>query len=299
MRLKMILPQVEASALLPPEVCPRRDCNGTHLRLHQRVSKPLKDTVYSEVPAFRYVCLRCGHTFRVYPQGVSKAHTSARVEGLGVMFYLLGLSYGATSLVLEALGVYMCKSRVYDAVQEAAKKVPGLKRRSIFGELRRPALGGDLTSVRCNGKWLTLGLAVDDTEGTVLSLDILPGEDAETLKMWLKPLFKATGAKFLVSADADGFKQVANEEGMKHQVCESHVGRNTEALIKELKEKAQDDGDGSLGAIGLSPEEAVADLERLGELLRRRAPDPQRSLYQAEYSQPPCGLTPKVGGLDS
>jgi hypothetical protein len=35
------------------------------------------------------------------------------VKGLGVMLYLLGLSYGATSLALEALGVYMCKTSVY------------------------------------------------------------------------------------------------------------------------------------------------------------------------------------------
>jgi hypothetical protein len=27
------------------------------------------------------------------------------------MLYLLGLSYGATSLALEALGVYLCKRR--------------------------------------------------------------------------------------------------------------------------------------------------------------------------------------------
>ena len=39
------------------------------------------------------------------------------------MLYLLGLSYGTTSLALEALGVYMCKTSVYEAVQAAAEKV--------------------------------------------------------------------------------------------------------------------------------------------------------------------------------
>lgn len=37
------------------------------------------------------------------------------------MLYLLGLSYGEVSLALEALGVYICKSGVYDAVQTAAE----------------------------------------------------------------------------------------------------------------------------------------------------------------------------------
>lgn len=96
------------------------------------MSKALRDTVYQEVQAYRYQCLKCGRTFRVYPQGVSSAQTSQRVKGLVVMLYLLGLSYGATSLALEAIGVSMCKSRVYDAVQEAASRVPGLKREQVF-----------------------------------------------------------------------------------------------------------------------------------------------------------------------
>ncbi|HEY6409831.1 MAG TPA: hypothetical protein VIY29_20420 [Ktedonobacteraceae bacterium] len=50
------------------------------------------------------------------------------VKGLAVMLYLLGLSSGAVSLALEGLGVYLCKSRVSDAVQEAAKRVPGWHR---------------------------------------------------------------------------------------------------------------------------------------------------------------------------
>jgi len=50
----------------------------------------------------------------VYPRGVSRAQTSLRVKGLAVLLYLLGLSCGAVSLALEALGVYLYKSVVYD-----------------------------------------------------------------------------------------------------------------------------------------------------------------------------------------
>ena len=55
--------------------------------------------------AHRYECLRCSRTFRVYPQGVTKDHISRRVKGLGILLCLLGLSYGAVSLALDALGV--------------------------------------------------------------------------------------------------------------------------------------------------------------------------------------------------
>jgi len=86
--------------------------SGAHFRERQEVNKAVRDTVHQQGVARRYECLRCHRTFRVYPRGVTKAQVSLRVKGLAVMFYLLGLSYGAVSLVLEALGVYLCKSRV-------------------------------------------------------------------------------------------------------------------------------------------------------------------------------------------
>jgi hypothetical protein len=46
------------------------------------------------------------------------------VKGLVVVLYLLGLSYGAVSLFLEALGLFMSKALVYYTVQEVAQKVP-------------------------------------------------------------------------------------------------------------------------------------------------------------------------------
>ena len=164
----------------------------------------MKDTEYDAVSAQRTECLRCRRTFRVYPQGVTHAQSSQRVKGLGGMLYLLGLSYGATSLALEALGMYMCKSSVYEAVQAAAKKVPGMKRTKAFAGIQTPALGGDLTSVKCNGEWLPLGLTVDDTDGLVLTVDALSAEDGDTLKEWLGPIVQAVDAKLLVTDDADG-----------------------------------------------------------------------------------------------
>lgn len=123
MRLQLILPQVQPTEFKEPAVCPHNGCQGRYFEHHQEVDKPLKDTTYGVVSAHRYRCLRCGGTFRVYPEGVTQAQTSQRVKGLAVMLYLLGLSYGATSLALEALGVYMSKSSVYEAVQAAAERV--------------------------------------------------------------------------------------------------------------------------------------------------------------------------------
>ncbi len=281
MRLQLILPRVDPTEFTEPRECPY--CGGRYFRVLQTVSKPLRDTVCHQVCARRYVCLKCGHTWRVYPTGVSRAQVSRRVEGLAVMLYLLGLSYGAVSLALDALGVSLCKSQVYDAVQEAARRVPGMQREAVFGTLQTPVVGGDVTSVRCNGQWLPLGLCVDDTSGLVLSVDGLPGEDTDTLQAWLTPIATAVGAELLVSDDADAFKQVADRLALQHQVCKSHVLRNTDALVESLVPAAEQDADGSLSALALSPQQTVADLLHLKDWVRTRLPETEAELEQLFY----------------
>jgi hypothetical protein len=119
---------------------------------------------------------------------------------------------------------------------------------------------------------------VDDTSGLVLTVDELTGEDAETLKSWMEPIAAAVGARLLVTDDADSLKTVADELALEHQVCKGHVVRNTEALIENLKALAAQDVDGSLSAIGVAPEQALADLERLGELIYSRQPEEEAEL---------------------
>lgn len=109
----------------------------------------------------------------------------------------------------------------------------------------------------------------------MLSVDGLTGEDATTLEHWIEPIADAVGAEILITDDADGFKTVANELGLDQQVCKSHVKRNTEALVETLQ-AAIATGDGepaSLVAIGVSAEQAIADLNRLLELVNDRNPD--------------------------
>ena len=242
--------------------------------------KPLRDTQYSEVRARRYRCLSCGCTFRVYPAGVSREQFSQRVKGLAVALYLLGLSYGAVSLLLEALGVFMSRTMVYYTVQHAARNVPGMKREEVFEGVRTPALGSDVTSVKVKGKWYPIGVAVDAVGGIGLSVEGLSEEDAETLKGWLEPIAEAVGAELLVTDDADAFKEVADELGLEHQVCKSHVKRNTERLVEELRPLAERDQDGSLRALGVSAEQAVADLDRLKELVERRRPEDKEEVRE-------------------
>lgn len=288
MRLKLLLPSVEPHAFVERSVCPYAKCGGQHFHLMQEVPKPVRDTVYRQVTARRYQCLRCGRSFRVYPQGISDDQTSARLKGLAVLFYVMGLSYGAASLVLTALGHPLGKTAAYEAVQAAGEKVAGLRRDAVRVSTARllvAALGADLTSVKCKGEWLTLGVTTDAVVGTTLTIDILDNGEADTLKEWVGEVAAAVHAEVLVSDDADGFKTAADDNDLKHQVCKSHVVRNTEAWHDAMAPELAQDRDGSLAEIGVTPAQALADNDELLRLMKERQPTPEADAKLEEIHQ--------------
>ena len=298
MRLKLILPVVDVEKYNRPEECPY-GCGGKAFWLRQEVHKSVRDSTHSEVIARRYECLHCRRTFRVYPQGINQKQFSQRAIGLAVMLYLLGLSYGAVVLLLEALGLWIGKTTVYEAVQAMAERVPGMKQSHLLDDYRTPALGADLTSVKCKGKWLPLGVTVDPLTGITLSIDQLPAEDAQNLKAWLEPIIEAVDACVLVTDDADAFKTAADENGMYHQVCKSHVLRNSEALIEQLQANLTNGCNSSLEQIGVSVQQALLDLQRLNELIHLRSPEAGHELerlYQRyqDAKPPPRGKPASV-----
>ena len=214
----------------------------------------MRDLRLTAVVAHRYQGPRCGRTFRVYPTGISHDQTSARLKGLAVMFYALGMSYGAVALALGGLGCPLSKVAVYNAVQAAGAAVAGLRRTAVRarGRLRAGAGGGpDQRAVRraVAGGWGERRCG----QRAGARLDVLPNAEATTLRAWVGELAAAVGAEVLVSDDADGFKTAADEHGLAHQVCKKHVVDNTERLVAELSAAVADDPDGSLAALGVTP----------------------------------------------
>jgi hypothetical protein len=300
-RLSLILPPVQPEVYPAVAECPYAGCGGRHFQPWQAVAKPLRDTQLSAVVAQRSRCVRCGRTFRRYPAGVSHDQTSARLKGVAVMFYVLGMSYGAVSIAMTALGWPLSKVAVYYAVQEAGAAVAGLRREAVRqGGGRVVGLGVDLTSVRCAGQWLTVGVSVDAVAGTVLSLDLLPNGETATLTAWVAELAAALGAELLVSDDADPFKTTADANGMDHQVCKAHVGRNTEAWVEAITSALAADADGSLAVLGVSSEQAVADCQDLLRLMTERQPSPEASATLAAIHRRYLGAAkPPKGGTMS
>ncbi len=243
MHYSVRLPKVEPQMIQPPSRCPFRDpqhpkrkCGGTHFKEHQLVcAKPLRDTHVSQVTARRYRCLKCQHTFRVYPTGVSHAQQSDTVKGLSVLLYILGLSYQAVSDVLDSLGCFIGKSTVYDNVQAAGTRAIKLRQAWVKQQTGQvQVLGLDFTHVKCQGEDQILAVATALLTGRPLTFDILEAETALRTEHWIRDLAKTLGAEVLVTDDADGLKTVADDLGLKHQICRAHVNRNVHDLIAAL-----------------------------------------------------------------
>ena len=132
--------------------------------------------------------------------------------------------------------------------------------------------------MRGKGAWLTVGVSVDAVTGLALSIDVLPSADAATLTAWVTELADAIGAEVLVSDDADPFKTAADACGLTHQVCKTHVRRNTEAWVEAIAPALAGDADGSLAALGVAPAQAVGDCQILLRLVTERQPTSEASV---------------------
>ncbi len=291
MRLRISIPDVERERVRPPEACPY--CGRKTLKPHQlRCRKAIRDTKWEEVVVQRWKCLRCRRTFRVYPQGVSQAHHSARLKGLAVLLYLLGLSYGAVQDVLGALGCFLSKTTVYRDVQAAGEKARQVRERWLAQEKGKVRfVGADLTQVRCAGEDVVVGVAVDAQHGPMLEVVLLEDEGAETLKGWLQPLLEMVGAEVLITDDADGFKEVADAAGVKHQLCQRHVITNGLAFVAEAAEVLLDAPPPAPEGVEVSGGQLLADLESLEWILlglpEKGAAQLQRLYLRYAHAPPP------------
>jgi transposase-like protein len=271
MRLRIRLPEVRPDEYKVPLACPY-GCGGRVFALHQEHEKRLADVTHSVVTVRRYRCADCGHTFRVYPTGVTHAPRSQQLRGVGVLLYVLGLSYGGVVDALHALGWRGSRSSVYRDVQAAGAAVERLRAQGVSRQVR--VLSADATYVRCRGEEVTIAVAVDALAGDVLDVELVESESVAALQPWLEQLAAALGVEVLLSDDQDSYKSVADELGLEHAICRHHVNQNVAALVAELGEQVQRaSAPAPPPGVDSSPERLLDDLDYVQLLMALRPPD--------------------------
>ncbi len=295
MRIQVRLPRVEPDHYERPKQCPYEGCGGGRFKAHglKGEAKALRDPHCRTVRAYRWRCLRCGQTFRVYPRGVSHDQQSDRLKGLSVLLYVLGLSYGAIEDVLEAFNTPLSKTAVYLNVQEAGMAARQQQRQVVLGKGERAVIGSDGTYLKVKGQEIGVQVVVDDSDGELLGLEIIVSENTEAVEEVVRAVAEQVQAKGLVSDDLDVYKGVADKLALEHQICRSHVQRNVDALAEELQEQVGAREPMPEG-VDSSPERLVEDLAFVQDLVRVRPAEGEDLLEQLydRYKaapQPPAG----------
>ena len=272
MRLQLRIPEVDPEAYQEPDECVYADCHGRYFAVHQQVcEKAIVDPDHAMVCVKRYKCLLCERTFRVYPQGVSGAQRSQRLKAIGVMLYVLGISYGGVADALAALGWAGSKSSVYRDVQAAGEAVEWIRRRQ--GARQVQVLSADATYVTCNREAVTIAVGVDALLGDVLAIELVDAESADALRPFLSELQELFEVRVLLSDDQDSYKRLADEMGLEHGVCRRHVNQNVANLVAELGERALSSPDPPPPGVERSVDEFLADLEYVQLLIALRPAD--------------------------
>lgn len=254
-----------------PKVCLYEGCDGQHFKWHQQTcKKEVRDPKHKVFEVKRCRCLKCGRTFRVYPWGIGKAQQTAGLKGVSVLLYVLGISYRGVQDALRCfsdligLRVDLGKSTVLRNVREAGKKSrrsQKVRRGSLKGKVK--VVGADGTHVKCKGKDTIVGVVTDMLSGEELCLEILDGEDSESLGQWLGELAEEIGFEVLITDDADAYKRVADELGVEHGICRMHVTQNMLERIGRLGEELLNRCPPVPQGVEVTEEQLLEDLESL------------------------------------
>jgi len=231
MRIQVRLPRVECDQYDQLKQCPYEGCGGRQFKAHgvKGEVKPLRDPHCRMVTAYRWRCLSCGQTFRVYPRGVSHDQQSDRLKGLSVLLYVLGLSYGAVEDVLCAFNTPLGKTAVYENVQAAGMAARQQQRQVVLGKGERAVIGSDGTYLKVKGQEVGVQVVVDDSNGELLGLEIIVSESTDAVEEVVRAVAEQVQAKVLVSDDLDVYKGVADKLALETQICRGHVQSNVEA----------------------------------------------------------------------
>ena len=228
MKIKTLFPQVKEQPESRPKRCNRR--NSPYRARRGVAPKTLEDTRVTRVKVERYRCSGCKRTFRRYPEGVGRATQSKRLIGLAAIMPGLGLSGSGASHVLRGLEASISGATVWRDAQAIGMV---LKKRPFSGGRAR-AIGADETIVRLKGRGVVLGFVVNARTGETLGVAVLVEQDAGSFLLGLRKIAREAGAEALATDDLATYKPVAEELGLKHQVCLTHVRKNVTKMLKRL-----------------------------------------------------------------
>jgi transposase-like protein len=231
--LRLICPEVKEQ----PEAKPCPICGGKDLKVHQTITRWIKDSVVQKVVIKRMECEGCHYTFRSYPEGVrAYSGRSKRLVFLGVILYLAGLSYEKCQWFLEGL----LGRRLVDMVT-IWRDIQALGKKSRSKLMNFPngtslVIGLDGTYFKVKGEEVPTIFATDAKGGITIWFDTRSERDKVEIRKSIKALAKLCHIEAVITDDWELYKEPLEERGILHQVCLGHMKKNFKRRLSRIKE---------------------------------------------------------------
>lgn len=284
--LRYILPSVGGGLKLD-RCCPH--CHRPNGRIHSGVRRrPVRDWKVGRIPQRRMNCPWCRTTWTLRGEGVAPGHQrTRRLEGLGVVAYMLGMSYRAVEAFLPLLDCRGGKSSIERDVAGAGQKAQELHRQAP--RMKVGVLGVDGTGAAMAGRDRGVLFFVAVEDGRLIGVAPVHEEQTEQVRRHVAKVFAAVGAGELRTDEHSVYEGIVPEG--RHRLCLTHWRKSKGKRAYDLHRQAVSEG---------RPLEAATMWELL-ELLRKqpRAPTPPAELEALvrRYINARGGLPWKVNQL--
>lgn len=198
--------------------CPHCACpNG---RIHSAVRpRRIVDLKASTVAQRRMKCPRCGMTWTLRGEGVGPGRQrSDRLRSIGVILYMLGLSYRAVEQFLPCLECCGSKSSIERDVTEAGQKASDLH--ISAPRVRVRVLGVDGTGDAMAGRKGGVLFFVDVERQKLLFVEPIGETEAAKVRRHVRAVFAEVGAEELRTDEHSVYEGVVSPG--KHRLCLTH-----------------------------------------------------------------------------
>ena len=228
-----ILPSVREAVKLGRK-CPH--CHKNNGNIHSSSGqRRIRDLKVSAIAQRRMKCPFCGLTWTIRPEGIGPGRwRSDRLRGLGVILYMLGLSYRAVERFLPCLECPAGKSSIERDVDEFGQKARQYHQSAPRTQIN--ILGVDGTGAAMAGKDAGI-LFFTDIQGQKLVLvEAVHEKDCDKLRRHVAKVLAAVGAQELRSDEHSAYRGIVPDD--RHRLWLTHWLKSKAKRASELYRQA-------------------------------------------------------------
>lgn len=198
--------------------CPH--CGRLGGQIHSRVtSRAISDTKVEEVFQQRLRCAFCGTTWTLYNQGIGPGRQrSDRLIGMGVLLYMLGLSYRCVERFLYAMQWKGSKSSVERDVGRAGQNAKALHKQAPAMRVR--VLGVDGTGAKMAGKNGGMLFFTDIERQRLICVEPVNETQTKAVREHVQRVMTLVGAEELRTDELSVYNHAVSQQD--HKICLAH-----------------------------------------------------------------------------